>query len=82
LPKEKIGIIGPHGSGKSTLVKLLPKFVNCTSGRIFVDKTEIGMTNLKDLRYQMMYLSKEVCLFDGTLRDNIDPLFKKEDDKI
>lgn len=52
------------------------------SGRVFIDKVDISMVSLKDLRYQMMYLSKEVCLFDGTLRDNIDPLYKTTDDEV
>lgn len=81
-PKEKIGIIGRTGAGKSSLIKL---FWNCLapcSGKIVVDQTDISNVDLKQLRSQIMVVSQDTALFEGTLRENIDPLCTVPDDNV
>ena len=77
--KEKIGILGPKGSGKTSLIKLLPQIQLLNNGRISIDKSDISKLDLKFLRRQMIYLTKDTNLFEGTLRDNMDPLFLVKD---
>ncbi|MFT7144541.1 MAG: ATP-binding cassette subfamily C protein LapB [Alphaproteobacteria bacterium] len=69
--KEKIGLIGRTGTGKSTVLKILMGFYEPDSGQILLDGVEIGQIDPSALRQQIGYLSQEPFLFSGTLRDNI-----------
>ena len=68
---EKIAIIGPVGSGKSTLIKLIPRFYDVTEGRILIDGIDIRDVKLKSLRRHIGIVSQEPFLFAGTIKDNI-----------
>lgn len=70
-PGQTIGIVGATGSGKSTLVKLLLRFYEPTSGSISLDGTEISAYKLKLFRQAFGFVSQDVFLFKGTLRENI-----------
>ncbi len=68
---EKIAIIGPVGSGKSTLIKLIPRFYDVTSGRILIDGVDIRDVKIRSLRKHIAIVSQEPFLFAGTIRENI-----------
>lgn len=68
---ETIALVGLSGSGKSSLVNMLPRFWNPTCGRILIDGVDAQTLTLKSLRRQIAIVSQDVVLFDGTIRDNI-----------
>ncbi|MBQ4469576.1 MAG: ABC transporter ATP-binding protein [Synergistaceae bacterium] len=68
---EKIAIVGPTGSGKSTLVDLIPRFYEPSKGRIIIDGHDIREFSLKDLRRQIGIVPQESILMKGTLAFNI-----------
>jgi ATP-binding cassette subfamily B multidrug efflux pump len=68
---EKIAILGATGSGKSSLVHLIPRFYDVTKGRITLDGVDIRDIPLKTLRSRMGVALQEAVLFYGTVRDNI-----------
>ena len=70
-PGEMIALVGPTGSGKSTLVNLLPAFYEANSGRITIDGQDIAALSLDALRAQISVVSQEAFLFNGTVRENI-----------
>ncbi|AUM63355.1 multidrug ABC transporter ATP-binding protein [Brevibacillus laterosporus] len=70
-PGERIAILGSTGSGKSTLVHLLPRFYDVTEGRILLDGTDIRELSLQELRKNIGMVLQEAVLFSGTIRDNI-----------
>jgi ATP-binding cassette subfamily B protein len=70
-PGEMIALAGPTGSGKSTLVNLLPAFYEASSGRILIDGQDITGLSLESLRSQISVVSQEAFLFNGTVRENI-----------
>jgi ATP-binding cassette subfamily B protein/subfamily B ATP-binding cassette protein MsbA len=70
-PGQLIALVGPTGSGKSTLVNLLPAFYELTSGRITIDSQDINQISLDSLRSHISVVSQEPFLFNGTVRENI-----------
>lgn len=70
-PGETIGILGETGSGKSTLVNLLPRLYDVTAGQILVDGVDVRDYKIKDLRQRVAVVLQETILFSGTIRDNI-----------
>ena len=68
---ETIAIVGATGSGKTTLVKLLLRFYDVQSGRICLDGHDIRGLHLADLRGAIGFVSQDVFLFHGTVRENI-----------
>jgi ABC-type multidrug transport system fused ATPase/permease subunit len=68
---EMVGIVGPTGSGKSTVVSLIPRFYDPTSGTIKIDGTDVRDFTLTGLRNQIAYVLQETVLFRGTVADNI-----------
>lgn len=68
---EKVGFIGPSGTGKSTMLSLLPRFGLPDSGFIYIDGQEISTLNLKSLREQIAIVSQEPELFSITIGENI-----------
>ena len=76
-PGETIAILGSTGSGKSTLVKLIPRFYDVSHGKILVDGIDIKDVRFKSLRKQIGYVSQERFLFTGSIKDNIS--FGKQD---
>ena len=70
-PGEMIALVGPTGSGKSTLVNLLPGFYELGGGSITIDGHDIRQLSLTSLREQISVVSQEPFLFNGTVRENI-----------
>ncbi|MCF0253542.1 MAG: lipid A export permease/ATP-binding protein MsbA [Duodenibacillus sp.] len=70
-PGECIALVGLSGSGKSSLVNMIPRFWNPTSGRILLDGVDTQDLTLASLRRQIAIVSQEVVLFDDTIRANI-----------
>ena len=70
-PGEKVGIIGPSGGGKSTLLKLVPLFIEPSAGRILIDGYDIQTVSLKDLRQRVAWISQSPQLFSGTVAENL-----------
>jgi len=70
-PGEKVALVGQSGVGKTTLVSLIPRFYDPTSGSILIDGYEIRNVKLASLRRQIGIVSQETFLFSGTIRDNI-----------
>lgn len=68
---ETVAFIGSTGSGKSTLVNLIPRFFDVTEGRIFVDGVDIRNLKLHDLRERIGYVPQKAVLFSGTIDSNI-----------
>ena len=70
-PGERVGIVGATGAGKSTLINLLLRFYDVTSGRILVDGRDIRELDLHDLRGLFSLVLQDVHLFSGTVAANI-----------
>jgi len=70
-PGETIGIAGPTGAGKSTLIKLLLRLYDVTGGGVKVDGHFVDKLKLAELRHNIALVSQDVYLFHGTIRDNI-----------
>ncbi len=68
---EVIGVVGPTGAGKSTLVKLLLRYFEPTGGAILVDGAPLGAFTLSSYRGQIGYVSQDAFLFHGTVAENI-----------
>ncbi|HOO34688.1 MAG: type I secretion system permease/ATPase [Deltaproteobacteria bacterium] len=68
---EKVGIIGPVGSGKTTLGKLMLGLYEPVSGMVTMDGTDIRQIDPAELRHFLGYVPQDITLFQGTLRDNI-----------
>jgi len=70
-PGEKIAILGATGSGKSSLIYLIPRFYDIQTGSIKIDDTDIRQFKLDSLRRQIGVVLQDVFLFSGTLKENI-----------
>jgi ATP-binding cassette subfamily B protein len=70
-PGEKVAIIGATGSGKSSLINLIPRFYDATTGRVTVDDMDVRDIQLDGLRMNIGISLQETMLFSGTIRDNI-----------
>jgi ABC-type multidrug transport system fused ATPase/permease subunit len=70
-PGEMVALVGPTGSGKSTLVNLLPAFYETSSGKILIDGDDISDLSLAGLRDRISVVSQEAFLFNGTIHENI-----------
>ncbi|MGY4652591.1 ABC transporter ATP-binding protein [Mycobacterium sp. URHB0021] len=68
---QMVGIVGPTGSGKSTLVSLIPRFRDVVGGRITIDGVDISDYKLHGLRTQIGFVLQSTVLLRGTIRDNI-----------
>lgn len=68
---ETIGIIGPTGSGKSTLVNLVPRFYDASEGKITVDGFDVTEIDEKTLRDAIAVVPQKALLFTGTIKDNL-----------
>lgn len=70
-PRELVAILGMTGSGKSTIVSLLPRFYDPTYGAVRIDGTDVRDFTLESLRSRIGIVFQETTLFSGTLRENI-----------
>jgi len=70
-PGETVAILGATGSGKSTLIHLIPRFYDVTEGSVLIDEVDVRDIRLKSLRSQIGIALQEAVLFTGTIRENI-----------
>jgi ABC-type multidrug transport system fused ATPase/permease subunit len=70
-PGETVALVGTTGAGKSTVVKLLPRFYDPDEGRVLIDGHDIREVTLASLRHQIGYVPQEPFLLSGTVRENV-----------
>lgn len=70
-PGMTVALVGPTGSGKSTLIGLIPRFHDPNAGRVLLDGIDVRRFTLRSLRDQISLVLQEPVLFNGTIRDNI-----------
>lgn len=70
-PGETVAFIGSTGSGKSTLIQLIPRFYDVTEGQVLVDGLDVRDYRLKDLREKIGYIPQKAQLFTGTIEENL-----------
>ncbi|KAG6330747.1 hypothetical protein ID866_8342 [Astraeus odoratus] len=80
--REKVGICGRTGAGKSSLLLALFRIIEPSSGTIVIDGTDITQIGLHDLRSSISIVPQSPDLFEGTLRENIDPVGEHQDADI
>jgi ATP-binding cassette, subfamily B, bacterial MsbA len=68
---ETVALVGPSGGGKSTILNLIPRFYDPTTGRVTLDGVDVRDVTLKSLRSQIALVTQEAFLFDDTIRANI-----------
>lgn len=68
---ESVALVGPTGAGKTTIVNLISRFYDTTSGRVLIDGHDISECTLKSLRSQMGIMLQDSVIFSGTVEDNI-----------
>jgi ATP-binding cassette subfamily B multidrug efflux pump len=79
-PGQKIALLGMTGSGKSSIINLIPRFYDPTQGRVLIDGHDLRQVTLETLRGQIGIVLQETTLFSGTIRDNI--AFGRPDSKM
>ncbi|HIQ06103.1 MAG TPA: ABC transporter ATP-binding protein [Anaerolineae bacterium] len=70
-PGQTVALLGATGSGKSTIINLIPRFYDVTSGRVTIDGHDVRQVTLESLRSQIGIVLQEASLFTGTIRENI-----------
>ncbi len=70
-PGQTVAVVGHSGSGKSSLINLIPRFYDPQSGQILIDGQNTREVTLESLRKQVAYVSQDVIIFDDTIKNNI-----------
>ena len=70
-PGQRIGVCGPTGGGKSTVLSLIPRFYDPTAGRVLIDGADVADYKLDLVRAQIGFVLQDTVLFAGTIRENI-----------
>jgi subfamily B ATP-binding cassette protein MsbA len=68
---QMVGIVGPTGSGKSTVVSLIPRFYDASGGRVLIDGVDVRDYTIKGLRKHVAFVLQDTVLFHGTVAENI-----------
>ncbi|KAG9103477.1 hypothetical protein FRC06_010585, partial [Ceratobasidium sp. 370] len=81
-PGERVGIVGRTGAGKTSLLTALFRVAPLAEGSIEIDGVDIEKVGIETLRHRLSIIPQDAVLFEGTLRENIDPLNTKTDEQI
>ncbi|XP_067934559.1 ATP-binding cassette sub-family C member 2-like [Watersipora subatra] len=81
-PREKVGIVGRTGAGKSSLTLSLFRLIEAAQGNITIDGVNIADVGLHDLRNNITILPQDPILFSGSVRENLDPFTKCSDERL
>lgn len=81
-PHEKIGVVGRTGAGKSSLTLALFRIIEAAEGNISIDALNTSTIGLLDLRRRLAIIPQDAALFEGTVRDNLDPGHVHDDTEL
>lgn len=81
LPGQKIGICGPSGSGKSSIIATLFRMLEISSGKTLIDGLDISRIDRGDLRMHINAIPQDAFLFKGSIRENLDPFHRHNDEE-